>query len=157
MKADMESEPLYCASCGRVNRKGENCVTTFTYRGATWCESCAAIGQTPDGTKYVSMPSPGRMYEGVNNDPIDAWIDCYQYKPKKRILVKKAKLEIQRAWCLWEGDKSNDISMFLFFGWLKKHRPYFLTFRGKGDPWQTVHSWLLQYEGQKRREGGHGG
>ena len=147
---------LHCASCGRVDSEGENGVSTVTYLGATWCGSCAAIGQIADGAKYVSMPSPGRMYEGSESDPIDAWIDCYDNKPKKRILVRKAKSEIQRAWHLWEGDKSDDFSMFVFFGWLQKHRPYFLTFRGKGDPWQTVHSWLIQYEGQKKRDGNNG-
>ena len=152
----MAAKPLYCASCGRVNSDGENGVSTVTYKGVVWCESCAAIGRTPDGEKYVSMPSPGQMYEENTNDPIDAWIDCYQYKPKKRILVKKAKSEIQREWRLWKGDKSNDMSMFLFFGWLKKHRPYFLTFRSKSSPWQTVHTWLRQYEGKGKRESSNG-
>jgi len=68
-------------------------------------------------------------------------------------LVKKEKYEIQRAWSRWEGDKSNNFPMFTFFAWLQKHRPYFLTFRNKGDPWQRVHSWLIQYERQKKQTG----
>ena len=92
------------------------------------------------------------MYEGAEDDPINAWEDCYHKEPKKRIPVKKAKAEIQRAWELWEGDKADDLSMFMFFGWLERYRPYFLTFSSNGGPWQTVHSWLIQYEGQKRRK-----
>jgi len=77
---------------------------------------------------------------------LEAWIDCYEMKPKKKILVKIAKEEIQRAWSMWDGDKTNKNSMFMFYGWLSTYRPYFLTFRGKGDPWQKVHSWLIQCE-----------
>ena len=143
---------LHCASCGRADNAGPNGVKTITYKEVKWCTSCAAIEQTVEGATYVSMPSPGRMYEGAVDDPLNAWEDCYEKKPKKRILVKKAKAEIQRAWELWEGDKASDLLMFTFFGWLSRHRPYFLTFRSNGDPWQTVHSWLIQYEGQKKRE-----
>ena len=140
---------LRCASCGRTDNGGINGVETITYQGVKWCTSCAAIKQTAKGATYVSIPSPGRMYEGSKEDPLNAWEDCYSKKPKKRILVKKAKAEIQMAWERWEGEKSGDHSMFVFFAWLTRYRPYFLTFRGKGDPWQTVHSWLIQYEGQK--------
>jgi hypothetical protein len=72
-------------------------------------------------------------------------------KPRSRIKVSDAKSEIQRAWTLWDGDKKSDVAMFIFFVWLQRHRPYFLTFRTRGDPWQRVHSWLLQHErgGQK--------
>ena len=142
---------LYCASCRRTNNGGPNGVTTVTYQGVEWCASCAAIKKTSEGLTYVSLPSPGRMYEGAEDDPINAWRDCYHKEPKKRIQVKKAKTEIQRAWELWEEDKSDGLSMFVFFGWLARYRPYFLTFRGKGDPWQTVHSWLIQHEGNKKR------
>jgi hypothetical protein len=92
------------------------------------------------------------MYDAAEDDPLTAWEDCYEKKPKKRILVRKAKAEIQRAWGLWEEDKSSEISMLAFYGWLTRYRPYFLTFRVKGDPWQTVHSWLIQYEWKKKRE-----
>ena len=141
---------LHCRSCGRADHAGPNGTETITFLGMKWCTSCAAIGQTVKGTKYVSTPSPGRMYEGVEDDPLNAWEDCYSKKPKKRILAKKAKTEILRAWELWEEDKSSDPSMLIFFGWLSRHRPYFLTFRCRGDPWQTVHSWLIQYEGGKK-------
>jgi hypothetical protein len=92
------------------------------------------------------------MYESAEDDPVDAWEDCFHKEPKKRITVKKAKTEIQRAWELWEEDKSSNISMFAFFGWLTRHRPYFLTFRTKGNPWQTVHSWLIQHEGIRNKK-----
>jgi len=111
-----------------------------------WCASCAKVGQTSQGEKFISMPSPGRMYEMDEDDPLAAWQDCYETKPKRRILVKQAKTEIWRAWELWDGDRTNSESMFIFFGWLQRHRPYFLTFRNKGDPWQKVHSWLVQHE-----------
>jgi hypothetical protein len=142
---------LYCASCRRSNKEGANGVKTFMLQGMEWCTNCADIKQTNTGTKYVSMPSPGRMFERKEEDPLSAWEDCYAKKIKKRIIVKKAKSEIQRAWELWEEDKSNSESMFGFFCWLTRFRPYFLTFRSKGDPWQTVHSWLIQYENKKGR------
>lgn len=140
------SSNLRCASCGRTDSNGPNGVEVVTYRGMKWCTSCAAIGQTAEGNTFVSPPSPGQMYEGAEDDPLTAWKDCYVTRPKKRILVKDAKKEIQRAWWLWEGNKTSGESMFAFFGWLTRHRPYFLTFRSKGDPWQKVHSWLIQYE-----------
>ena len=67
-------------------------------------------------------------------------------KPKQRILVKDAKREIQRAWAMWDGDKDASESMFTFFLWLQRFRPYFLTFQSTNDPWQKVHAWLLQCE-----------
>ncbi len=142
---------LRCASCGRIEGNGPNAGEVVSYLGMKWCASCAAVGQTTQGNKFVSIPSPGRMYETDKDDPLAAWVDCYETKPKKRILVKKAKTEIQRAWELWEGDKTSSEAMFMFFRWLQRHRPYFLTFRSKGDPWQKVHSWLIQYEGQRKR------
>jgi len=125
-------------------------VVPLTYLNGKWCPSCAAIGQIAEGQTYIEMPSPGRMYEDHGEDPLSAWEDCYQKTLKKRMLKAKAKAEIQRAWDLWEDDKSRDLSMFVFFAWLQRNRPYFLSFRCKGDPWQTVHSWLLQHEGEKR-------
>jgi hypothetical protein len=89
---------LRCASCGRTDCGDSNSVKTITYRGAVWCTSCADVKQTSKGATYISMPSPGRMYEGSEDDPINAWDDCYLKKLKKRILVKKAETEIQRAW-----------------------------------------------------------
>ena len=142
---------LHCASCGRTDIGGTNCLKTITYQGVKWCTSCAAIKQTAKGETYISAPSPGRVYEGLKDDPLSAWEDCYTKKPKKRILVKKAKTEIQKAWEGWGGEKSGDESMFAFFCWLTRYRPYFLTFRCSSDPWQIVHGWLNQYEGQKRR------
>jgi len=108
--------------------------------------NCANIQRTPGGTEFVPSTSPGRIVNVNRNDPLEAWIDCYEMKPKHRTLKEQAKKEIQRAWQLWDGDKRQDIAMFQFFCWLRRHRPYFLTFRVKGDPWQTVHSWLIQYE-----------
>lgn len=143
---------LHCASCGRLDRSGPDGVEPITHLGQKWCTFCAAIGRTAGGATYVSQPSPGRMTQGSTTDPLEAWEDCYSKTPKKRILVKRAKAEIERAWENWDGDKSGELSMFTFY-WqlLARFRPYFLTFRCKGDPWQTVHSWLLRYEGLKKR------
>ncbi len=148
---------LHCASCSRSDNASSDGVETVTYQGQKWCTFCAAIGRTADGIAYVSQPSPGRMTEGSTTDPLVAWEDCYSKTPKKRILVKRAKAEIQRAWENWEEDKTGDPSMLHFFGWLLRFRPYFLTFRSKGSPWQTVHSWLIQYEGHKKRNSRNGG
>ncbi len=86
------------------------------------------------------------MVENSGDDALAAWQDCYTMTPKKRILLRNAKAEIQRAWEQWNGDKHSQGAMLVFFGWLQRHRPYFLTFRARGDPWQRVHSWLIQYE-----------
>lgn len=142
---------LYCASCRRDNTGGSNGAEIVTFQGIAWCTRCAAVGRTQDGLLYVNMPSPGRMYDREDEDPIDAWTDCYENKPKKRILIGTAKTEVQRAWKLWSGDKSNHEAKFIFFVWLTRFRPYYLTFRCKGDRWQKVHSWLIQYEDQQFR------
>jgi hypothetical protein len=86
------------------------------------------------------------MVTGSTFDELDSWRDCFSEQPKHRIKVSDAKREIQRVWSMWDGDKGAVMAMFLFFGWLQRYRPYFLTFREKYDPWQTVHSWLLEAE-----------
>jgi hypothetical protein len=92
------------------------------------------------------------MYGNAADDALAAWHDCDSMEPKHRIKKDHAKTEIQRAWAMWEGEKSDSESaMFMFFLWAGKFRPYFLTFRCKGDPWQTVHSWLLQAERERGR------
>lgn len=106
---------LYCSSCRRDNTEGPNGTKTVTFQGIVWCTSCAAVRRTSSGSIYVDTPSPGRMYEGENEDPIDAWEDCYDKKPKKRILKATAKTEIQRAWELWSGDKSSQQAKLIFF------------------------------------------
>lgn len=82
---------LRCASCGRTNGKDSSGVKTIKDHEIIWCTSCADVKQTKNGRSYVSMPSPGRMYAGYDNDPIGAWEDCYLKKPKKRILVSKGR------------------------------------------------------------------
>lgn len=128
-----ETQVLYCASCGRSDTAGPDGVKTVSYLGIRWCILCAAVRRTAEGGIYVSQPSPGRMVETTITDPLVAWEDCYSMTPKKRILRARAKAEIQRAWALWEGDKNSEASMLLFFGWLRRFRLYFLTFRGRGD------------------------
>ena len=90
------------------------------------------------------------MYEAAADDALAAWHDCYSMKSKRSIKKDQAKAEIQRAWAMWEEDKSNlESAMLNFFLWATKFRPYFLTFRCTGDPWQTVHSWLVQAERER--------
>ena len=132
-----EPPSLYCASCGRSDSRGLDGVATVSYLEISWCKLCAAVGRAAEGGTYVSQPSPGRMIETPLTDPLIAWEDCYQLIPKKRILVERAKAEIQRAWALWDGDKSSQGSMQLFYGWLWRFRPYFLTFRARGDRWRA--------------------
>ncbi len=136
---------LHCLSCGRSAGTGPKGVDTVLYLGIEWCALCARIVQ-PSGEACVLQPSPGRMVKGSTIDPLDIWTDCYDIKPKRRIKVDEARREIQRAWTMWNGDKDTSASMFIFFGWLRRFRPYFLTFRSSGDPWQRVHCWLLQCE-----------
>ena len=142
---------LYCASCRRSNKKGPNSTETFVDHGVLWCGSCANILHTSSGAKGIVLPSPGRMHESLEEDPLAAWEDCYVKKIKKRISVKNAKAEIQRAWEIWEENKNRNEAKFIFYGWLTRYRPYFLTFHCKGDPWQTVHGWLNQYENNKQK------
>ena len=144
---------LHCPSCGRSTGMGPNGVDTVSYLEQEWCARCARIVRTSSGGAYVEQPSPGRMVEGPIIDRLDSWIDCYVMKPKRRIKVDEARREIQRAWTIWDGDKDARESMFMFFGWLQRFRPYFLTFRSRGDPWQRVHSWLLQCERASRQRG----
>ena len=141
---------LLCPSCGRSAESGPNGVDTVLYLEQEWCARCARTVRTSSGDVCILQLSPGRMVKGPTVDPLDAWIDCYEMKPKRRIKVDEARCEIQRAWARWNGDKDASESMFMFFGWLQRFRPYFLTFRSHGDPWQRVHGWLLQYERASR-------
>lgn len=144
------SKRLHCRSCGRTAGTGSNGVDIVMYLGQSWCARCAHIQRTPSGSVFIQQPSPGRMFEGHATNPLDIWDDCYLMKPKHRIRVSQAKREIQRAWRMWRGKKDSSVSMLIFFGWLRRFRPYFLTFRGRGDPWQQVHSWLLEHERTRR-------
>lgn len=135
---------LYCASCGRSDKGRTDTVKTVSYLGHKWCCKCAHLIHVSEGKTCVEQPSPGRMVEGQVDDPLIAWQDCFQQKPKRRIRVEDAKLEIQSAWGKWHGDKNSSQSMFKFCGWLSRFRPYFLTFRCKGGKWQRVHCWLIQ-------------
>jgi hypothetical protein len=95
------------------------------------------------------------MVGSLEDDPLIAWKDCHLMQPKKRILLEDAKSEIQRAWAIWDGDKSAENSMFVFSGWLARHRPYFLTFRAKEDPWRKVHGWLVEHEREDQNSTHH--
>lgn len=144
---------LECASCGRKDESGPEGAHPISSMEILWCSHCAAIIETGDGKKIVNHPSPGYMVESVYCPPLGAWQDCYLMRPKKRILVKHAKFEIQRAWKNWDGDKTGENPiLFRFFPWLQQHRPYFLTFRSKGDLYQRVSWWVTEYEDALRDE-----
>ncbi len=131
----------YCASCGR-SETGPDGADPVPDRGQLWCRRCADVRKTDSGNLYVAQPSPGELVD-AKDDPFAAWRDCYSQKPKKRIRAKNAKAEIQRAWRLWDGDKTATNCMSDFYGWLCRYRPYFLTFRDKrGDPYQWVRQWV---------------
>jgi hypothetical protein len=89
------------------------------------------------------------MTERQHVDLLSTWEDCFVMTPKRRIKVSEARREIQRAWMLWEENKNAIMAKMMFFCWLQRNRPFFLTFREKYDPWQTVHSWILEYERQQ--------
>jgi hypothetical protein len=145
-KKSASSNLLHCRSCGRAAISGPNGAESVVFLGQRWCARCAKVGHIPGGAVYVSQPSPGRMYEGATKDVLDIWSDCFEMVPKRRIKIREAKSEVQRAWKNWNGKKSSVMSMLIFFGWLQRFRPYFLTFRTRGDPWQDVHSWLIECE-----------
>ena len=136
----------FCLSCGRSSGPGPNAVEVVTDGNGKWCARCARVERSPDGKQYVVQPSPGRMAEALISDPLDAWIDCYEMTPKRRISASAARIEIQRAWSMWDGDKSANQATSIFYDWLQRHRPYFLTFECKDDRRQRVHAWLKQYE-----------
>jgi len=92
------------------------------------------------------------MVQGDQVDILEVWRDCYKMEPKHRIKVRDAKKEIQRAWDLWNEDKDATMTKLMFFFWLQRNRPYFLTFRCSGDPWQTVHSWILESDWDREEQ-----
>lgn len=136
---------LYCASCGRNTNQGPDQIEPVLHLGLSWCPLCASVGII-DGQRFVNQPSPGQLYESPPANPLDAWQDCYEFRPKKRIRVAQAKCEIQRAWKTWSGADRSDAKMYEFYWWAYRHHPFFLTFRCKHDRWQQVHSWLLEFE-----------
>lgn len=61
-----------------------------------------------------------------------------------------AKRLVIREWDTWAAANLNpdkDASGthgLTFFVYLQNERPDLLAFRTAGDPWQTIHAWLLQ-------------
>jgi hypothetical protein len=58
----------------------------------------------------------------------------------------EAGFNIIAEWYTWTPALRDKTLMngFLFFCYLQRHRPHLLNFECSGDPWQHVHSWLLQ-------------
>jgi hypothetical protein len=145
------SATLHCASFGRLDKPHPEGAKPVCVNGQGWCSWCAAIHRTQSGHTYVETPGPGCMTDGTDDDPLSTWKDCYVMKPIKRIRKDAAKTEINgRGPC---GTATRPVgspcSSFSFGS--RDTRPYFLTFRVIGDPWQTIHSWLIQYEDGQRK------
>lgn len=139
------TDTLRCASCGRLDGpRPEGADSVVAHDGKRYCSWCAAVRESPSGCMSVQLPSPGCMTDSGSDDPLAAWNDCYNVKPKKRILKEVAKAEVQRAWRDWSGDKRSSAAKPLFYSWLCRHRPYFMTFRTSGDRWQDIMSWIVQ-------------
>src|SRR6202142_1348398 len=102
-----------CPSCGRTASSGSNGVQIVRYLDQEWCGRCAKV-RTINGRTFVAQPSPGRMIRGSVFDELDSWRDCFGAEPIHRIKVSDAKQEIQRAWSMWEENKSSAMAMFLF-------------------------------------------
>lgn len=147
--------PLHCPSCGRTSEPGTNYTEALHDHDSAWCSYCAHIIQHDNGKRYVVPSGPGRMFEGTTLDVLAPWRDCFVMTPKRRILTKNAKSEIQRAWRNRDGDKRHHEAMFCFYCWLTRHRPYFLTFRCNSDRWQTIHCWLREAERQEQAHANH--
>ena len=62
---------------------------------------------------------------------------------------EESRREVLRAWRDWattnvKRTPPNGMDGLMFFSDLQRHRPHLLTFRDRGDKWQTVHGWLLR-------------
>jgi hypothetical protein len=58
-----------------------------------------------------------------------------------------AKWPVIQEWDAWSKLNPKDAGMMngmLFFIHLQSNRPSLLSFKSKGDKWQTVHGWLLR-------------
>lgn len=83
----------YCLSCYRKDTEPDMGDTVF-FKGDNWCPHCSRVKEDANSNRYVLLPSPGRMANVNRDDPLDAWKDCYDMKPKVRIFIKKAKSEV---------------------------------------------------------------
>ena len=67
-------------------------------------------------------------------------------------MIKKddAKPRVIREWDSWAvanlrpNQEASGTHGLTFFAYLQSERPDLLAFKTRGDPWQTIHSWLLQ-------------
>ena len=63
---------------------------------------------------------------------------------------EETKWQVILEWDRWapknltSGKKPTGTDALIFFTYLQKECPHLLTFRTSGDPWQTVHGWLLR-------------
>ena len=61
-----------------------------------------------------------------------------QAEARSRILTEFS------AWAKQHGkQRPNGTDGLIFFGYLQREETHLMSFRCSGDPWQTVHAWLL--------------
>jgi hypothetical protein len=65
------------------------------------------------------------------------------------ITKDEARREVFREWHPWAAinvkrTPPSGMDGLMFFSDLQRHKPHLLTFRDRGDKWQTVHGWLLR-------------
>ena len=66
---------------------------------------------------------------------------------------KEKEKRVRALWRERRPDKPDDNDMFWFFCWLQKNHYELTVWAGlKGDPWQTIHPWLLEEEDIITRE-----
>jgi hypothetical protein len=67
--------------------------------------------------------------------------------------AKAAVLNLYPSWArangfdpdpIWSGNRISGTDAMLFYSFIQKEHPDFLSFRDSGDRWQTVHSWLIE-------------
>ena len=64
--------------------------------------------------------------------------------------IEDVKLSVIREWDAWAAanlrpdEEASGTHGLAFFYYLTSERPDLLKFKTRGDPWQTIHGWLLQ-------------
>ena len=68
------------------------------------------------------------------------------------MLQKEAKALILKEWEKQPFNKRSDDDMFFFFCKIQSTKPSLVIFKTKGDPWQTVHCWLIEAERKRNKK-----
>ena len=65
---------------------------------------------------------------------------------------EQAEAEVSRRWNKLPPEEHTEHHMFNFWTELWQEHPDIFQWDEMGDPWQTVHCWLLEEEARKRGE-----